>query len=208
MDAGVVACRERQMRNFLATLLLSQGVPMLSHGDEVARSQAGNNNAYCHDGPLTWMSWNPSPDQAAQREFARRLIALRLAEPVFHRRTFTTTRDLAWVRPDGKEMTTADWHDSATRAFGLLLRGDRIEEVDEDGAPRVGATFLVLVNAHPTETAFTLPAPPGAARWALVLDTRDWTPPAPTPVHAGGDAYDLADRSLAVLRLDAEGEWP
>jgi isoamylase len=207
-EAGVVACRERQMRNFLATLLLSQGVPMLSHGDEVARSQAGNNNAYCHDGPLTWMSWNPSPDQAAQREFARRLIALRLAEPVFHRRTFTTTRDLAWVRPDGKEMTTADWHDSATRAFGLLLRGDRIEEVDEDGAPRVGATFLVLVNAHPTETAFTLPAPPGAARWALVLDTRDWTPPAPAPVHAGGDAYALADRSLAVLRLDAEGEWP
>jgi len=207
-DADVTACRERQMRNFLATLLLSQGVPMLSHGDEVARSQAGNNNAYCHDGPLTWLAWSPSPAQEAQREFTRRLIALRLTEPVFHRRTFTTTRDLAWVRPDGKEMTTADWHDPATRAFGLLLRGDRIEELNEDGAPRVGATFLVLVNAHPTAIAFTLPAPPGAARWASVLDTRDWTPPAGAPVHAGGDAYALADRSLVVLRLDAEGEWP
>ena len=207
-DAEISALRERQMRNFLATLLLSHGVPMLSHGDEVARSQAGNNNAYCHDGPLTWMTWSPSPAAAAQREFIRELIALRLAEPVFHRRTFPTTRDLAWIRPDGKELTTADWHDPATRALGLLLRGDRIDEVDEDGAPRAGATFLILVNAHAVETAFVLPAPPGAARWSVVLDTRGWAPPTPARVIAGGETCVLADRSLTMLRLDAEGEWP
>jgi isoamylase len=207
-NAAIVALRERQMRNFLATLLLSHGVPMLSHGDEVARSQAGNNNAYCQDGPLTWMAWDPSSAATAQRDFTRRLIALRLAEPVFHRRTFASGRDLDWIRPDGKEMTAEDWHDPATRALGLLLRGDRIAEVDEQGEPLAGATFLVLVNARATATPFVLPAPPGVARWTLVLDTQDWEPPIPPPVHAGGEPYALAERSLAVLRLEAEGEWP
>jgi isoamylase len=207
-NAAIVALRERQMRNFLATLLLSHGVPMLSHGDEVARSQAGNNNAYCQDGPLTWIAWDPTPAVTAQRDFTRRLIALRLAEPVFRRRTFTTTRELEWVRPDGKEMTAEDWHDPATRALGLLLRGDVVAEVDEQGEPLAGATFLVLVNAHAIATPFVLPAPPGAARWTLVLDTQDWEPPIPPPVHAGGEPYALAERSLAVLRLEAEGEWP
>jgi glycogen operon protein len=207
-DGAITALRERQMRNFLAILFLSQGVPMLAHGDEVARSQAGNNNAYCHDGPLTWVDWTPAPAARAQREFVRRLIALRLAEPVFHRRTFTTSRELAWVRPDGKEMTTADWHDPATRALGLLLHGDRIEEVDEAGAPRVGATFLLLVNAGEAAVPFVLPAPPGGARWTLAFDTRDWAAPTPPPAHAGGAPYPLGERSLVLLRLDTEGEWP
>ncbi len=206
-DAAIAALRERQMRNFLATLLLSQGVPMLSHGDEAARTQGGNNNGYCQDGTLTWMAWDASHPAGTQRDFTRRLIALRLAEPVFQRRTFTTPRGLAWVRPDGKEVTAADWHEPATRALGLLLRGDRIEEVDEEGQPIAGSTFLVLVNAHATALPFVLPAPPGAARWTPVLDTRSWEPPAP-PALPGGDTYSLAERSLAVLRLEAEGEWP
>ena len=206
-DPAVLALRERQMRNFLATLLLSQGVPMLAHGDEVARTQSGNNNVYCQDGPLSWIAWEPSPAADAQRAFTRRLIALRRAEPVFQRRTFSTARGLTWMRPDGKEMTSADWSEPATRALGLLLRGDRIDEVDEAGEPIVGATFLVLLNAGAGAVPFIVPAPPGAARWATVLDTRQWEPPTAAALAAGG-TFTLAERSLAVLRLDVEGDWP
>jgi len=206
-DPAVLALRERQMRNFLATLLLSQGVPMLAHGDEVARTQSGNNNVYCQDGPLSWIAWEPSPAADAQHAFTRRLIALRRAEPVFQRRTFSTVRGLTWMRPDGKEMTSADWSEPATRALGLLLRGDRIDEVDEAGEPIVGATFLVLLNAGAGAVPFIVPAPPGAARWATVLDTRQWEPP-PAAALAAGDTFTLAERSLAVLRLDVEGDWP
>src|SRR4030095_1433448 len=206
-DPAVLALRERQMRNFLATLLLSQGVPMLAHGDEVARTQSGNNNVYCQDGPLSWIAWEPSPAADAQRAFTRRLIALRRAEPVFQRRTFSTARGLTWMRPDGKEMTSADWSEPATRALGLLLRGDRIDEVDEAGEPIVGATFLVLLNAGAGAVPFIVPAPPGAARWATVLDTRQCDPPT-AAAPAAGDTFTLAERSLAVLRLDVEGDWP
>jgi len=206
-DPAVLALRERQMRNFLATLLLSQGVPMLAHGDEVARTQSGNNNVYCQDGPLSWIAWEPSPAADAQRAFTRRLIALRRAEPVFQRRTFSTARGLTWMRPDGKEMTSADWSEPATRALGLLLRGDRIDEVDEAGEPIVGATFLVLLNAGAGAVPFIVPAPPGAARWATVLDTRQWEPPTAAALAAGG-TFTLAEHSLAVLRLDVEGDWP
>ena len=196
------------MRNFLATLLLSHGVPMLSHGDEVARSQAGNNNAYCQDGPLTWMAWDPSPAVTAHRDFTRRLIALRLAEPVFRRRTFTTARDLAWIRPDGKEMTAEDWHDPATRALGLLLRGDRIAEVDEDGAPAHRRHL-----PRPRERARHRDAlRPARAPGGGALDARPRHPGLgaadPASRARGRRAYALAERSLAVLRLEAEGEWP
>ena len=207
-DAGVLALRERQMRNFLATLLLSHGTPMLSHGDEVARTQLGNNNAYCQDGPLTWLDWEPSRTAAAQREFTRQLIALRTAEPVFQRRTFPTPRELTWLRPDGREMTHADWHDPDTRGLGMLLRGDRLEDVDAEGERLEGASFLVLLNAGDDSIPFILPALPGGGRWTPVVDTRDWTPPSPAPAHAGGEAYPLAEHTLALLRLDVEGEWP
>ncbi len=206
-EPAVVTLRERQMRNFLATLLLSQGVPMLAHGDEVARTQAGNNNVYCQDGPISWLAWDPLPAADAQRAFTRRLIELRRAEPVFRRRTFSTARALTWLRPDGKEMTAADWNAPATRALGLLLRGDRIDEVDEAGEPIVGATFLVLLNSATAAVPFIVPAPPGAARWTAVLDTCQWEPPAVPALPAGG-TFELAERSLAVLRLDVEGEWP
>ena len=206
-DPNVVALRERQMRNFLGTLLLSQGVPLLAHGDEAARTQGGNNNAYCQDGPLSWIAWERSAAADAQLAFTRRLIALRRAEPVFQRRTFSTARGLTWMRPDGKEMTAADWNEPATRALGLLLRGDRIDEVDEAGEPIAGATFLVLLNAGGATVPFVVPAPPGAARWTIVLDTREWEPPAAAAL-AAGDPFALAERSLAVLRLDVEGDWP
>ncbi|HKZ05851.1 MAG TPA: glycogen debranching protein GlgX [Methylomirabilota bacterium] len=207
-DAGIMALRERQMRNFLATLLLSHGVPMLSHGDEIARSQSGNNNAYCQDGPLTWLAWDVPAAAAAQRDFVRRLIALRLGEAVFQRRGFPTPREIAWLRPDGREMTDGDWHDPATRALGMLLRGDRLEVVDPEGERIAGATFLVLLNAGDRPAPFILPALPGGGRWAPLIDTQDWTPPATAPAQPGGEPYPLAEHALAVLRLDVEGEWP
>jgi glycogen operon protein len=213
-DPSIRARRERQARNFLASLLLSQGVPMLSHGDESGRSQAGNNNAYCQDGPLTWLAW-PPPD-AAWLDFTRRLIALRQAEPVFHRRHFFLGRerpgaagkDLVWLRPDGKEMAAEDWNDPATQALGLRLAGDAIAEPDERGEPVSGATFLLLFNSNEAPVPFILPVPPDSSRWRLVLDTRDWSTPDSAPAIAGGEAYDLDGRSLAVLRLEREGESP
>ncbi len=213
-DPAIQARRERQARNFLASLLLSQGVPMLSHGDESGRSQEGNNNAYCHDGPLTWLAW-PPPD-AARLDFTRRLIALRLAEPVFHRRRFfqgqerpgAAGKDLVWLRPDGKEMADEDWNDPAARALGLRLAGDAIAEPDERGDPVSGATFMLLFNSQDAPVPFILPVPPDGGRWQLVLDTRDWSPPAASAPIAGGEAYALESRSLAVLRLEREGESP
>ena len=206
-DPAVTALRERQMRNILATLLLSHGTPMVSHGDEVARTQMGNNNAYCHDGPLTWLAWEEAPASAAQREFTRQLIRLRQAEPAFQRRTFPTPRELSWLRPDGREMTDEDWDDPTTRALGMLLRGDRLDAVDAEGDRLAGATFLLLLNAGADPAPFVLPALPGGVRWAAVIDTRDWTPPSSTAL-AGGEAYPLAEHALALLRLDVEGEWP
>jgi glycogen operon protein len=211
-DPDIRAGRERQARNLLASLLLSQGVPMLSHGDESGRSQEGNNNAYCQDGPLTWLAW-PPPD-AARLDFTRRLIALRLAEPVFHRRRFFEGReqpgadgkDLVWLRPDGKEMAAEDWSEGAARAVGLCLSGDAITEPDEQGEPVRGATFLLLFNSHEAPTPFILPVPPAGRRWRPVLDTRAWSPLGlPSPIR-GGEAYALDGRSLAVLRLEREGD--
>jgi glycogen operon protein len=210
-DPAIRALRERQMRNFLVTLGLAQGVPMLAMGDEVGRTQAGNNNAYCQDNALSWFPW-PVPRAAArQLEFTRRLLRLRQAHPVFHRRTFfqgrrihgSAVKDLSWFRPDGKEMTEDEWRDGATRCLGLRLAGDAIEEVDETGAPIVGDTFLLLLNAGVDETPFLLPAHRARVRWALVLDTRDWEPWAGDRVFRAGEHYRLEGRSAALLRLRA-----
>ncbi|HUG36406.1 MAG TPA: hypothetical protein VML54_05615, partial [Candidatus Limnocylindrales bacterium] len=204
-----VAIRERQTRNFLATLFISQGIPMLCAGDELGRTQEGNNNTYCQDNELAWLAW--APTDAAQRRltFTERLIHLRLSEPVFHRRKFfqgrhiqgTQMKDLAWLRPDGREMMEEEWWDGGSRCLGLRLAGDAIEEVDDDGEPITGGSFLVLLNGHDVEMAFTLPAFHDDLAWEVVLDTRDWVISDPPPVYLTGDAYPLVPRSLAVLRL-------
>jgi glycogen operon protein len=208
-DPGVIALRERQMRNFLATLFLSQGIPMLCGGDEMARTQGGNNNAYCQDTEISWFAWPPSRAALRQIDFTRRLIRLRLDQPVFHRRRFfqgrrihgSQVKDLSWFRPDGKEMTEDEWNNDFTRCLGLRLAGDAIEELDEMGRAIVGDTFLLLLNAHHEAIDFTLPAHRARVRWALVLDTRQWdVPPRARAFRAGGQ-YELEGRSLAVLRL-------
>jgi isoamylase len=208
-DPAVLALRERQTRNFLATLLLSQGIPMLLGGDEAARTQHGNNNAYCQDNELSWQSWPLSRAAARQFDFTRRLIALRLDNPVFHRRLFfqgrrihgSAVKDLSWFRPDGKEMMEDEWNNGFTRCLGLRLAGDAIEEMDEQGLPIVGDTFLLLLNAHHEAIPFILPAHKARVRWELVLDTRDWDLGPRVPAFRAGETYPLESRSLAVLRL-------
>jgi isoamylase len=208
-DPAVQALRERQIRNFLATLLLSQGIPMLLAGDEAARTQQGNNNAYCQDNEIAWHSW-PLPRTALrQLEFTRQLIRLRLDNPVFHRRLFfqgrriqgSAVKDVSWFRPDGKEMMEDEWSNGFTRCLGLRLAGDAIEEMDAQGQPIVGDTFLLLLNAHHEAIPFILPAHQARVRWELVVDTRNWTVPPRRPVYRAGENYPLEGRSLVVLRL-------
>jgi glycogen operon protein len=208
-DPQVNALRERQLRNFLATLFLSQGIPMLLGGDEMGRTQQGNNNAYCQDTELSWFRWPPSDTGRRLVEFTRRLIRLKHANPVFHRRMFfqgrriqgSAVKDLAWFRPDGHEMTDEEWQNSFSRCLGLRLAGDAIEEVDDLGEPIVGDTFLILLNAHHEPVPFVLPAHGRRVSWEPVLDTRDWDGGAGRPPLRTGAQYALEGRSLAVLRL-------
>jgi len=208
-DTKVREIRERQMRNFLATLFLSQGIPMLCGGDEMGRSQGGNNNAYCQDNDISWFQWSLSRPAARLLEFTQRLIRLRREHPVFHRRTFfhgrrvlgAASKDLSWFRPDGKELTEDDWGNGQMRCLGLRLAGDAIEEVDDMGEPIVDDTFLVLLNAHDQGIAFILPGHDARVRWEPVLDTRAWDVEDRGRAYRPGEVYDLDGRSLVVLRL-------
>ena len=177
-DPAILALRERQSRNFIATLLLSQGVPMLLAGDEIARTQQGNNNAYCQDSPLSWVDWSLDESRSRLLEFVRRMIALRRAHPVFHRRHFFQGRplhggggkDLAWLKPDGTEMAEQEWEHDFARCLGVYLGGDALDEIDARGRPIFDDSFIVLFNAHHDPIPFTLP-PMGAGSWLLLMDT-------------------------------------
>jgi isoamylase len=204
-DSGINALRERQKRNFLATLLLSQGVPMISHGDEVSRTQRGNNNAYCQDNELTWIDWEFTDEEKALLTFTSRLVHVRLSQPVLHRRKYFQGRsirgvkDAAWLTPDGKEMDDAAWN-AGFGSLGMLLAGDAIEEVDERGRPITGDTLLILLNAHDDEVPFTLPEIDGDHhQWFRVLDTFDAK--SSDRRYKGGVRYPLQGRSLVVFQM-------
>ena len=207
---SIVALREKQKRNMLATLLLSQGVPMLCGGDELGRTQQGNNNAYCQDNEMSWVDWKLSKPQLTLLAFTRSLIALRQKHPVFRRRRFfqgrrirgTEVKDLSWLRPDGKEMTDEDWAKGYVRCLGVRLAGDAIQEKDAQGRPLLDETFIMLLNAHHEPRPFILPAHKRGVRWQPVFDTALTHENAkPVRLLRGGAQYDLEARSLAVLRL-------
>ncbi|MFC5382493.1 glycogen debranching protein GlgX [Aquipuribacter nitratireducens] len=181
-DPGVVALREKQHRNFLVTLLLSQGVPMLLHGDEVARSQGGNNNGYCQDNPTTWMDWELDDWQELLLEFTRRLVAMRNGHPVFRRRRFFSgdtdpgddaLGDIEWLRLDGARMTDGDWNVGYAQSVMVFLNGEAIEEPDARGERIVDDSFLMLFNASANDLSFTLPGQAYGKRWHVVVDTSD-----------------------------------
>ena len=182
-DPAILDVRDRQMRNFIATLAFSQGVPMLSHGDELARTQRGNNNAYAQDNELTWVNWTVSDRARALLGFTRRVLAIRHSNPVLRRRHFfrgeATTqggpKDLSWIRPDGQEMTQADWHDEENRVVGMLIHGEATDELDDRGRPISGDTMLLLLNGGEQRVSFVLPPVGGPERhtWAELIDTAD-----------------------------------
>ena len=178
-DDAIRRLRAQQQRNLLATLLLSQGVPMLLAGDELGHTQQGNNNAYCQDSPIAWLDWDLSPEQLELLEYVRELIRLRKAEPVFRRRRFFQGRpihgnelkDLYWLRPDGLEMSSGDWHAGDARTLAMALPGDEIEELDERGEVIAGGTYAILFNAQNHTVPFVLGARRRPLRWVCVLDT-------------------------------------
>ncbi len=207
---SIVALREKQKRNMLATLLLSQGVPMLCGGDELGRTHQGNNNAYCQDNEISWVDWKLSKPQQTLLAFTRSLIALRQKHPVFRRRRFfqgrrirgAEVKDLSWLRPDGKEMTDEDWAKGYVRCIGVRLAGDAIQEKDPQGRPLLDETFIMLLNAHHEPRPFILPAHKRGVRWQPVFDTAlSHENAKPVRLLRGGAQYDLEARSLAVLRL-------
>jgi isoamylase len=208
MDRRVLEMRERQRRNVMATLMLSVGVPMISGGDEMGRTQAGNNNAYCQDNEISWTSWEITPDRRDFLEFTRRLIRIWKDHPVLRRRKFFQGRrirgadvsDIAWLDPSGHEMTDETWSSPDVRCLGVRLNGDAIDEVDERGKRIVGDTLLLILNAGEQAVAFTLPATKPEARWETLIDTAD--PWAPAQRLRAGGLYELLPRSMAVLKLN------
>jgi isoamylase len=205
-DPAILALRERQQRNFLATLLFSQGVPMLAAGDELCRTQHGNNNAYCQDNETSWVDWSMPYEARALLEFTSRVVALRNAHPLFRRRTFfhgraerdPAVKDIHWLNPDGREMSDRDWEQSFARCLGVLMSGRGLTERDERGNLVEDDDLLLLLNAHHDDVPFTLPGA-RATRWDAVLDT---DAPDGAPAHGPlrpGDVYPLRGRSVALL---------
>jgi glycogen operon protein len=204
-DPEINRLRIRQQRNLLATLLLSQGVPMLLVGDERNRTQGGNNNAYCQDNEIGWFDWRLDDTGRALLEFTRQLIDIRATHPVLQRRKFFQGRsihgqnvhDVEWLRPDGEEMDDDEWENGLVRSFAMLINGRAMNEVDERGAPIADDVLLMLFNAHHEPLSFILPNRDGGAPWETLIDTYA---PDNLPALLPGEAYEVQGRSMVVLR--------
>jgi isoamylase len=211
-DTIVNTLRARQQRNFLASLLLSQGVPMILAGDEFGKTQHGNNNAYCQDSPLAWLDWELSREQQSLLAFVREVLRLRKTEPVFRRRHFfqgrpiqgADVKDIYWIKPDGMEMTSSDWTAPHVFCLGMCLPGDQIDETDERGERIVGHTFALLFNAHHKFVPFRLGARRRDLQWTCVFDTAE--PDGPLRTFAHMSEFPLQARSVAVLRAELPNE--
>lgn len=208
-DPAVRALRARQQRNLIATLLLSQGVPMLLAGDEAGRTQRGNNNAYCQDNPISWFDWSPGQEKQALLAFTRRLVALRAAHPVFRRRDFfqgrplhgSSVRDIVWLQPDGTEMTEQEWGQDNARALAVYLSGDGLNDVDGRGRPILDDGFLVLFNADANEVRFAFPPGLATGPGTLLFDTAREEAPQRSAFDSA-QPYVLAGRALALVQFE------
>ncbi|WP_431804572.1 glycogen debranching protein GlgX [Microbacterium sp. bgisy203] len=210
-DPDVLRLRARQQRNFLATLMLSQGVPMIAHGDELGRTQGGNNNGYAQDNEVTWIDWEHADQPLI--EFTGALTRLRREHPTFRRSRFFDGRpvareegapipDIAWLRPDGTEMQPGDWDSGFGRAIGVFLNGDGIRERDRRGADIHDRHFFVLYNAGDDVVSFTMPKAEYSPRWEIVVDTTGEL--TDSGLHDGGAVLDVAGKSVVVLRAFEE----
>jgi len=205
-DPEIIALREKRKRNFLATLLLSQGVPMISHGDEYGRTQQGNNNAYCQDNELAWMDWDWDDNRQRLFEFTRKIIGIRNAHPVTHRRRYFMNRriqgegirDIRWLNSDGTDMSQEEWETSFIRCMGMLLNGEFMREIDEHGNDLMKDILLILVNSYWEPISFNLPHEDLSSRWEVLVDT-DREPVPESPEYAE-NVYKISGRSLVLLK--------
>ncbi|SFN05604.1 glycogen debranching protein GlgX [Thermodesulforhabdus norvegica] len=221
-DPDIIETRYRQKRNFMLTLMCSLGVPMISGGDELGRTQKGNNNAYCQDNPISWYPWELSPRDAKFFEFVKKVVSIRKQQPVFQRSDFFQGRpihdsgwkDITWFKPDGTEMKHEDWYDPGARALGVILGGDAIDELDDEGNRITGDTVLILFHFFRDGiTPFVLPActyndtAPGKRihrpfRWKLLVDTTyELDPPENLLYWNPGDVYNMTPASAALFVL-------
>jgi glycogen operon protein len=205
-EQEIRALRQRQIRNFFATLMLSQGVPMIRGGDELGHTQQGNNNTYCQDSEISWLNWEMDPRKEAFLEFTCRMIQLWREQPVLQRRKFFQGRnirgedvkDVTWFEPGGREMTEESWNAGYVQCLGVRLAGDRMNEVDQRGQPIEGETLLILLNAFHQPLPFTLPAIP-EGHWELLVNTA--APDEEDLFFKGEDVFPLQDRSVVVFRV-------
>jgi isoamylase len=210
-DPEINAVRARQRRNMIATMLLSQGVPMLSGGDEIGRTQLGNNNAYCQDSELSWHDWERR--DAEFLEWVRRMVAYRAAHPVFRRRRWFQGRkirgveDMVWFRPDGAEMSDDDWENGFARSVGVFMAGDSVQAAtDLYGEPMTDDTFFLIFNASELDLSWTLPGKAWGRKWVIDLDSADpraGTAERPPRTRTAGSSIDVPSRTLVVLRRTA-----
>ncbi len=210
-DENINLMRERQTRNFLATLMLSQGVPMLTGGDEGGRSQMGNNNAYCQDDELTWYDWDLDAPRKRLKEFTACLIEMRLKHPNLHRRKFfqdrqikgSVERDIAWYNTNGEEFSETSWSEPWNKSLALMLNGNTLQVSDEDGNPVKDDSFLMVINAFHEGVEFTLPSSPSDRQWKYVLNTENVENP--FEEAPGGDKIIVGGRTF-VLMSDGRGQ--
>ncbi|MBI4194306.1 MAG: glycogen debranching protein GlgX [Betaproteobacteria bacterium] len=207
-DPQIIALRERQKRNLIGTVLLSQGVPMLLAGDEIGRTQRGNNNGYCQDNEISWLDWTPTAERQRMLEFVRRMLRLRREHPMFRRRNFfdgrpihgSAVKDIVWLTEDGAEMTEEQWTQHHARCLGVYLAGETLTETDEFGRLLRDGNFLVLFNAHHEDIVFRLPRFAASSRWLAVMDTSYEDGLARDGVFDPAQPYALKARSLALLQ--------
>ncbi|NJN18185.1 MAG: glycogen debranching protein GlgX [Oscillochloris sp.] len=210
----IVELRERQIRNMLATLLLSQGTPMLLGGDERGRTQHGNNNAYCQDNEISWFDWSPDPQADALLKFTRQLIALRKAHPILHRRNFFLGQltpggaeyDVEWLSPDGQEIGPELWNNPDLRCIGLLLNGKAMREIGEQGKPVRDDVLLILFNAGHEPVPFILPDWPDDPVWEVLIDTAH--PNGDGELAPSSEVFQVEARGLVVLREQVSATIP
>ncbi|HEX6513792.1 MAG TPA: glycogen debranching enzyme, partial [Chloroflexota bacterium] len=206
-DPAILELRTRQRRNFLATVLLSQGIPMLLGGDEIGRTQRGNNNAYCQDNETSWFDWEHAEQELL--DFTRALIRFRKEHPSFHRRLWfqdrpifhTAEREIAWCKPDGWEMDDADWQAGFAKSLGVYLNGEALAGMDTRGERVVDDTFYLLFNGHHERLDFTLPGAEWGERWQEAVNTASGYVGSDSAVtFAAGGKVQMVGRSLVVLR--------
>jgi glycogen operon protein len=211
IDPKVVQLREQQKRNLMASLLLSVGVPMISGGDEMGRTQQGNNNAYCQDGEISWTCWSLMPEQREFLAFTRRLVHFRRTQPMLMRRKYfqgrsirgAEVKDIYWLNPGGGEMADDAWNAPFVRSLGVLIVGNALDDIDERGRQLSGDTLLILLNAHCEDVPFVLPTAGNGHEWVRIIDTIESL--SPEARFLGGTQYPLQGRTLVLFTLDGNG---